>query len=78
MRSRARWRSLPGPAPELEQRWLVALATLGASIYLIGRRLDKLEAVAAKARETGAAAACYSADLSSSSDLHEVALSHQD
>lgn len=51
----------------------LALATLGASIYLIGRRLDKLEAVAAKAREAGAAAACYSADLSSSSDLLEVA-----
>lgn len=50
----------------------IALAGLGASVSLVGRRLDRLEQVAAKARETGAVAACYSADLSSSSDLFEV------
>jgi NADP-dependent 3-hydroxy acid dehydrogenase YdfG len=45
----------------------LALAERGASIHLIGRRLDKLEFVAAKARKLGAEAVCYSADISSPS-----------
>jgi NADP-dependent 3-hydroxy acid dehydrogenase YdfG len=47
----------------------IALANSGASIYLIGRRLNKLELVAAKARNLGVDAACCSADISSSSGL---------
>jgi NADP-dependent 3-hydroxy acid dehydrogenase YdfG len=50
----------------------IALASSGASIYLIGRRLNKLEFVAAKARDLGADAACCAADLSSSSGLLEA------
>jgi NADP-dependent 3-hydroxy acid dehydrogenase YdfG len=50
----------------------VALAGSGASVYLIGRRLSKLELVAAKSREFGVDAACRSADISSSSGLLEV------
>jgi NADP-dependent 3-hydroxy acid dehydrogenase YdfG len=50
-----------------------ALAESGASIYLIGRRLSRLELVAAKARASGAETACCSADISSSSGLLEVA-----
>jgi NADP-dependent 3-hydroxy acid dehydrogenase YdfG len=49
-----------------------ALARARASIYLIGRRLEKLEIVAAKARNLGAEAACCSADISSSSGLLEI------
>ena len=51
----------------------IALAGSGARVCLIGRRLDKLEEVAANARKAGGAAACYSADISSSSDLLTVA-----
>jgi NADP-dependent 3-hydroxy acid dehydrogenase YdfG len=50
----------------------VALANSGASIYLIGRRLNRLELVAAKARNLGVEATCCSADISSSSGLLEV------
>jgi NADP-dependent 3-hydroxy acid dehydrogenase YdfG len=50
----------------------IALANSGASIYLIGRRLNRLELVAAKARELGVDAACCSADISSSSGLLET------
>jgi NADP-dependent 3-hydroxy acid dehydrogenase YdfG len=49
-----------------------ALAASGASIYLIGRRLNKLELVAAKAREFGVKAVCCSADISSDSGLLEA------
>jgi NADP-dependent 3-hydroxy acid dehydrogenase YdfG len=49
-----------------------ALADAGASIYLVGRRLNRLELVAAKARSLGADAASCSADISSSSGLLEV------
>ena len=49
----------------------IALAASGASIYLLGRRLNKLELVAAKARSLGVNAACCSADISSSSRLRE-------
>jgi NADP-dependent 3-hydroxy acid dehydrogenase YdfG len=51
----------------------LALADAGASIILIGRRLGKLELVAAMARNLGAHVACYSADISSVSSLLEVA-----
>jgi len=50
----------------------IALANSGASLYLIGRRLNRLELVAAKARNLGAEATCCSADISSSSGLLEV------
>jgi NADP-dependent 3-hydroxy acid dehydrogenase YdfG len=50
----------------------IALANLGASIYLIGRRLEKVEGVAAKARDLGADAACCAADISSNSGLLEA------
>lgn len=41
----------------------LALAKAGASVHLIGRRLDKLQATAAKARNLGSYAVCYSCDL---------------
>ena len=50
----------------------IALANSGASIFLIGRRLDRLEQIAAKARKAGAGAACCPADISSSSGLAEA------
>jgi NADP-dependent 3-hydroxy acid dehydrogenase YdfG len=50
----------------------IALASLGASIYLIGRRLNRLELVAARARKLGADAACCAADISLSSGLIEL------
>jgi NADP-dependent 3-hydroxy acid dehydrogenase YdfG len=45
----------------------LALAEAGADVYLIGRRLNNLAAVAAKAREFGVNAAFQSVDISSSS-----------
>jgi short-subunit dehydrogenase len=51
----------------------LALAGSGAGVCLIGRRLDRLEEVAAKARKIGAVAACCSGDLSSSSSLLNIA-----
>jgi NADP-dependent 3-hydroxy acid dehydrogenase YdfG len=50
----------------------IALAESGASIYLIGRRLDRLELVAAKARDLRAEAVCCAADVSSSLNLLKV------
>jgi NADP-dependent 3-hydroxy acid dehydrogenase YdfG len=50
----------------------IALADSGASVYLIGRRLGRLELVAAKARDLGVPAACCAADLSSNPGLLEV------
>ena len=50
-----------------------ALADVGASIILIGRRLNRLEEVAATVRNLGVHAACYSADISSGSSLFDVA-----
>jgi NADP-dependent 3-hydroxy acid dehydrogenase YdfG len=41
----------------------LALTKAGASVYLIGHRLNLLQAVAAKARSLGSEAACYSGDL---------------
>jgi meso-butanediol dehydrogenase/(S,S)-butanediol dehydrogenase/diacetyl reductase len=51
----------------------LALADAGANITLIGRRLNRLELVAATVRNLGARAACYSADISSGSSVLGVA-----
>ncbi len=50
----------------------LALADAGARIVLIGRRLDRLELVAATVRKMGTHAAVYPADISSGSNLLEV------
>jgi len=50
----------------------LALAEGGASVHLIGRRLDLLQSVAAKARSLGSEAACYSSDLATSSGQLEI------
>ena len=50
----------------------VALADAKVNVHLIGRRLDRLEAVAALARRLGAHAACYSIDLATESGQIEV------
>ena len=51
----------------------LALADAGTNIILIGRRMNRLERVAATVRNMGTHAACYSADISSGSSLLEVA-----
>jgi NADP-dependent 3-hydroxy acid dehydrogenase YdfG len=50
----------------------LALAAAGASIHLIGRRLETLESVAAKARGLGSDAICYSGDLADNSGQFEL------
>jgi NADP-dependent 3-hydroxy acid dehydrogenase YdfG len=45
----------------------LALAAAGVHVCLIGRRLERLETVAATARGLGAKAKCYAADLASES-----------
>jgi NADP-dependent 3-hydroxy acid dehydrogenase YdfG len=50
----------------------LALAMARAKINLIGRRPERLETIAAKARSVGAEAKCYRADLASSSSQFEV------
>jgi NADP-dependent 3-hydroxy acid dehydrogenase YdfG len=50
----------------------LALAMARAKINLIGRRPERLETIAAKARNVGAEAKCYRADLASSSSQFEV------
>lgn len=45
----------------------LALADAKVNVHLIGRRLERLEAVAALARRLGAHAACYSIDLATES-----------
>ena len=50
----------------------LALAEAGASVHLIGRRLDLLQSVAAKARSLGSEATCYSGDLATSSGQLEI------
>ena len=50
----------------------IALAEAGASVYLIGRRSDKLELVAAKARSLGSQATFYSCDLGANSSQLEL------
>jgi citronellol/citronellal dehydrogenase len=39
------------------------LSSLGASVLLLGRKIEKLEAVAAEIREDGGSAACYAFDI---------------
>jgi short-subunit dehydrogenase len=50
----------------------LALAEESTSIYLIGRRLEALQAVAAKAQGLGAEATCYSADFTRESGQLEL------
>lgn len=50
----------------------LALAKEKASLYLIGRRSNMLESVAAKARDLGAEATCYLADLGSEIGQREL------
>jgi NADP-dependent 3-hydroxy acid dehydrogenase YdfG len=50
----------------------LALAAEKASLHLIGRRLEPLEAVRARARCLGADVTCYQIDLSSESGLVEL------
>jgi len=49
-----------------------ALADAGVSISLIGRRLERLQSVAARARGLGAETACYSTDLADNSAQVEL------
>jgi NADP-dependent 3-hydroxy acid dehydrogenase YdfG len=50
----------------------LALAEAGVSISLIGRRLERLQSVAARARGLGAETACYSIDLADNSAQVEL------
>src|SRR5262245_43881381 len=50
----------------------VALADAKVNVHLIGRRLERLEAVAASARRLGAHAVCYSIDLATESGQIDV------
>jgi len=51
----------------------LALAKEKTSLCLIGRRLETLEAIAGRARDLGAQATCYPADLASESSQLELA-----
>ena len=53
----------------------LALAEAGATLHLIGRRVDMLEATAAKARDMGVEAASHFADFST--DCGQQKLTHQ-
>ena len=50
----------------------LALAGRGAILWLVGRTLDTLEAVATDARRLGAQAVCCPADLSRDEDVHAL------
>ena len=50
----------------------LALAEAGASVHLIGRRLDLLQSVVTKARSLGSNATCYPSDLATGSGQLEV------
>jgi NADP-dependent 3-hydroxy acid dehydrogenase YdfG len=50
----------------------VALAAAGARVVLVGRRLEKLEAVARRAETLGASALCFGADLARGEQLAEL------
>ena len=50
----------------------LGLAAAGASIHLIGRRLETLQSVAARARGLGSEATCYLGDLADNSGQLEV------
>lgn len=51
----------------------LALAAQGATLCLVGRRLETLEAVADKARPTASHIRCYRADLTRDEDIAELA-----
>jgi NADP-dependent 3-hydroxy acid dehydrogenase YdfG len=51
----------------------LALARARNDIHLIGRRLEMLESIAAKARSYGSSTSCYSVDLATSSGQSELA-----
>ena len=51
----------------------LALAGAGADVHLVGRRLENLNAVAAKARGLGSSAECHSFDLAAGSGQMELA-----
>jgi NAD(P)-dependent dehydrogenase (short-subunit alcohol dehydrogenase family) len=51
----------------------LALAKAGASVHLIGRRLEKLQSIAAKAHSLGSQATCYSCNLATDSGQLELA-----
>lgn len=51
----------------------LALAGAGADVHLVGRRLENLNAVAAKARSFGSSAECHSFDLATGSGQMELA-----
>jgi len=48
------------------------LASLGARVALVGRRSEKLEAVAREIAEAGGAARCYAADIREEERVREV------
>jgi citronellol/citronellal dehydrogenase len=48
------------------------LASLGARVALVGRRLEKLEAVAREIAEAGGTARCYTADIREEERVREV------
>jgi citronellol/citronellal dehydrogenase len=48
------------------------LASLGARVALVGRRLEKLEAVAREIAEAGGTARCYTADIREEEVVREV------
>ena len=50
----------------------LALARAGASIHLVGRRLEALHSIAAKASSSGSEVACYAADLAGNSGQIEL------
>jgi NADP-dependent 3-hydroxy acid dehydrogenase YdfG len=51
----------------------LALARAGADVHLVGRRLEKLDAVAIKVRRMGSKAVCHSVDLATSFGQMELA-----
>jgi NADP-dependent 3-hydroxy acid dehydrogenase YdfG len=55
---------ITGGGSGVGQALALALADGGAKLHLVGRRLDRLEAVASKAREFDSKVTCYSADIS--------------
>src|SRR4051794_32912341 len=48
------------------------LAALGARVALVGRRIEKLEAVAREIAEAGGTARCYAADIREEERVREV------
>jgi NADP-dependent 3-hydroxy acid dehydrogenase YdfG len=51
----------------------LALARAGVDVHLVGRRLERLKAVATKARSLGSNAVCHSADLATGSGQMKLA-----